>query len=129
MVTQEAYGELLKRYEALEAKYEQMLPYMSYLQRMMFGARSERRLDPVNPLQESLFAPPEPLEPVVVPTETITYERTKKSPGSHPAASRWPSIFPGRSSKSSIRRRTLPPWSASANRSASSWPCAPYSST
>ena len=84
MVTQEAYDELLKRYESLEARYEQMLPYMSYLQRMMFGARSERRLDPVNPLQGSLFAPPEPPEPVVVPTETITYERTKKSPGSHP---------------------------------------------
>ena len=102
MISREEYDVFVDKYEALEArvshqmvsremyeellgKYEQVLPYISYLQRILFGTRSERRVAAVNPLQGSLFAPPEePAKPEVVPTETITYERRKKTQASHP---------------------------------------------
>ena len=78
MVTQEAYDEL-------KQKYESNLVYINYLQRHLFGKTSERHVpSPVNELQGSLFPNEAPTEIVMVETELITYERSKKVAVKHP---------------------------------------------
>ena len=85
MVSQQEHDDLKQRYDELLAKYEHILPLVNYLQRHMFGSKSERhRTQPDNPLQGSLFAPQVPVENVVVEKEQITYERTKKAAAKHP---------------------------------------------
>lgn len=79
MVTQEKYDELLRTYEALESKYRVLFEFTSYLKRMLFGRKSEKRIGADNSLQGTLFDMAPEAELVETPREVVTYERKKPS--------------------------------------------------